>query len=943
MAKIELLTDANAFLDLLGKSGLVAPERLAEVRKSAAGQTDASALARQLIKEGTLTAWQAKQLLGQFSRLTVGKYRLLGQLGKGPMGRVYLAEHGQLNKKVSLKVLPTRFAAQPEMLERFLNEANRASALNHRNIIHIFDVGQDDESRYYLAMEYVEGKDIQRLVETGGAMQASRAIDLVRQAADGLAHAHEQGLTHGDLKPSNLIVDANGVLKILDLGLSELADNSAAGTGGEESTEAPTLAGLACRAPELLSGKRRSDVRSDLYSLGAILYYLLTGKPSARDDSDVASALLKVPGVVPELANLCDHLLASDPQDRPESAAHVVAALELAARALPSAEKASEKAQADRPAIGGAPKRPLVAKPLEIPAPGIEAGENTDQAETTSANPMAGFAIKTGRKRKSSPPATAAATSAAAPAAAGAPAPRTARAWPILPIALIGGGVLVLAAMVTVVVVLLNRGGTQPLAKATKPEAVRATKVETPAAAPESNPETNPEANPTADPDSAASTAPPSATVAKAPGEKAAPTKTGDTPAETKSGEKAPAPPGPTTTPAAAPAPTTPAPPAPDTDTKTTKAPAAEPKSEPAKTPPAPAPAPAPAAPAVNPFAGFATAVALPALEIMGKSAPEALAPATLGPVKIEPTALCIVQLKGGETAFKGKTKFLLEAADQGTAPRDWEFKIQSDKDPPRVIAKMSLKEDQLVFQWVEEATKLQAAPFLSNCVLALTAGTGTHQVALRKPVVVEPLAVQVDKGAVNETWNLESPPPGKQITVEFSLAGGAPKFKIDPKTELEAFKDATYLMAGNTDDALILGFKIDVSMPAKALKITAQPHYQLTGMAKPDRYVKATPGNLAQIAGSQIKAAQFETAAMKAAKNLNAELKKQRETQANQSLEAAQKGMAQIESLKELAKSLQEGGKLHFRAYFMADDTQVELINTGAAPPPPMPPAAQK
>jgi serine/threonine protein kinase len=941
MAKIELLTDASAFVDLLEKSGLLTPEELAEVRQSAAGQADASALARQLIKKEKLTSWQAKQLLGRYSRLTVGKYRLLGELGKGPMGRVYLAEHGTLNKRVSLKVLPARFGSQPEVLKRFLDEANRASALNHRNIIHIFDVGKEDEGRYYLAMVYVEGQDIQRLVEASGPMPASRAIDLVRQAAEGLAYAHEQGLTHGDLKPSNLIVDASGVLKILDLGLCELADCSSSGGSGEESTEAPSLASLAFRAPELLTSKRRSDVRSDLYSLGAVLYFLLTGKPPARDESDVAAALLKVGGVVPELANLCDHLLASDPQDRPESAAQVVAALELAQRAMPSAEKTADKSEPERPSPTVRSKRPLVARPLEEPSAAIGAAAEADQAVTASADSLAGFAIKTGRKRKSSPPVPSIAPPPAAPAAAAPPSSRSKRAWPIIPIAVIGGGVLVLVVMVAVVVVLLNRGGSQPVAKATTADTAPAAKADKPVETGESNPEANPETNPTAEP---ANATPPGAAgeksaTEKSATEKAGPAKTGDTPSNTKGTETAPAAPAPAPMPATpAPSPAaTPASPAPATDTKTTKTPASEPKPAAAKTAPAPAP------PAANPFAGFATVVALPALEVMGKSAPDALAPATLGPVKIEPAALCIVQLKGGDTAFKGKTKFLLEAANQGTAPRDWEFKIQSEKETPLVIATMSLKEDQLVFQWAEEATKQQAAPYLCNCLLSLSAGTGTHQVALRKPVVVEPLAAQVEK-PFNESWNLESPPPGKQITVEIGpLEGGAPKHKVDPKTELEAFKDTTYLLAGNTDDALILGFKIDVSMPAKALKIAAQPQYQLTGMPKPLRYLRTTPKELTGLAGSQIEAAQFATAATKAAKNLKPELKKQAETQASQALEVAQKGMAQVEQLKELVKSLQEGGKIHFRVYFMADDAQVDLINTGKSPPPPMPPVAKK
>ncbi|HZL89400.1 MAG TPA: serine/threonine-protein kinase [Pirellulaceae bacterium] len=946
MAKNESLTDTGAFVDHLDKSGLLTPEQMVQVRKSAAGQADASSLARQLVKNETLTAWQAAQILGRFTRLTVGKYRLLGELGKGPMGRVFLAEHGKLNKRVSLKVLPSRFSAQAEVLKRFLQEATRASALNHRNIIHLYDVG-DEEGRFYLAMEYVEGKDLQRQVEEGGPMPAQRAIDLARQAADGLSHAHEQDLSHGDLKPSNLLVDASGVVKILDLGLSELADSSTPVGAGEESTEAPSLASLAYRAPELLGDKRRSDVRSDLYSLGAILHFLLTGKPPARDNSDVAEGLLKVAGVVPELANVCDHLLASDPNERPESAAQVVAALELAQRALPTAEKAADKSPSDRQPAAVA-KRPLVAKPLEVASTTIVATEDADAAESPSVGPL-GFAIKTGRKRKSSPaPAVAASAPAASVVDKASASPRSKRAWPVIPIAVIGGGALVLAIMVTVVVVLLNRGGSQPVAKATRADAASAAKVSKPTKAseskPESNPESNPETNPIADSTGAASSTPPSNAGKGEPTEKGSPTKTSDTPAETKGSEKAPAEtkpmPMPATTTEATPPTATPG--ASTTDTKTTKAPASETKPEPAPTTPMPAPAPAPAA---NPFAGFATAVALPPLETMGKPAAEALNPVPLGLIKIEPTALCLVQLKGGQTAYKGKSSFLLEPANGGTAPRDWEIKFQSEKDPPVVVASLALKDDQLVFQWAEEATRQQSAPFLCNCALSLSAGTALHQVALRKPITAEPLAAQVDKGVFSETWNIESPPPGKQVTVEIGpLEGGAAKHKVDPKFELEAFKDTTYLMAGHADDALILGFKIDVAMPAKSLRISAQPQYYLTGMPKPDRYMKVTPKQLADFAAGRIKAAQFDTAATKAAKNLNAEEKKQRETQANQVLEAAQKGMAQIEQLKELAKSLPEGGKIHFRAYFMADDVKVDLINSGAPPaPPPMPPAAKQ
>jgi len=227
--------------------------------------------------------------------------------------------------------------------------------------------------------------------------------------------------------------------------------------------------------------------------------------------------------------------------------------------------------------------------------------------------------------------------------------------------------------------------------------------------------------------------------------------------------------------------------------------------------------------------------------------------------------------------------------------------------------------------------------------VLTMAAGAGTHQVALRKPLTVDPLATTVEKGAVSEKYNIEHAPSGKQIAVEIGpLEGGPAKHKVDPKMELEAFKDSTYVFAGNADDALLLGFKIDVSMSAKALQITAQPQFMLTGMPKPERYVKNTLNQLALRVGAGLQEANRNLEVTKQVKN--ADQKKKLEGIANNQLAMAQNAMAQVEQLKDIAKLLQEGGRLHFRAFYLADDARVELINTGGPPPtPPMPKPAAK
>jgi hypothetical protein len=204
----------------------------------------------------------------------------------------------------------------------------------------------------------------------------------------------------------------------------------------------------------------------------------------------------------------------------------------------------------------------------------------------------------------------------------------------------------------------------------------------------------------------------------------------------------------------------------------------------------------------------------------------------------------------------------------------------------------------------------------------------------MRKVVIVEPISAAVGKGTVNEKVMVEYAPSGKQIAVEFGpLEGGPPKHKIDPKLELSAFKDTTYLFAGNSDDALYLGFKIDVSMSAKTLQIVALPQYFIPGaMVKPDRFLRNTPAKLGDLVGAGLQQANFKANLAKQIKDNNK--KKKAEEMAKGEVDLAQKGMAQVEQLKEIAAAMDEGAKLHFRASYLAEDVKVELVNTGGPPP---------
>src|ERR1700730_13544444 len=177
-------------------------------------------LAGLFVHDGLLTHFQAEQImLGKWRRFTIGKYKVLERLGSGGMGAVYLCEHKLMRRRVAVKVLPAAKAADEASLQRFYREARAVAALDHPNIVHAYDIDQD-ENLHFLVMEYVDGASLQDIVKKTGPMDISRACHYLRQSALGLEHAHQAGLVHRDIKPGNIMVDRSGVVKILDMGLA---------------------------------------------------------------------------------------------------------------------------------------------------------------------------------------------------------------------------------------------------------------------------------------------------------------------------------------------------------------------------------------------------------------------------------------------------------------------------------------------------------------------------------------------------------------------------------------------------------------------------------------------------------------------------------------------------------------------------------------------------
>jgi eukaryotic-like serine/threonine-protein kinase len=299
----------------------------------------------------------------------LGPYEIVSPLGAGGMGEVYRARDERLKRDVAVKVLPASFSSDPDRLRRFELEAQAAGHLNHPNVLAIYDIGTHDGSPYVVA-ELLEGETLRDVV-AGGAIPLRNAIDYASQTAEGLAAAHEKGIVHRDLKPENLFLTKDGRVKILDFGLAKLMHPDPVSEPGAGATKDPTdtesgavMGTVGYMSPEQLRGTR-VDYRSDIFSFGAVLYELLSGRRAFHGDSvpETMNAILKdeppelsEPGrsIPPALARVVSHCLEKVPERRFHSLRDVVFALqEVEQPSSPSTvARAAGKARGSR-LVGG--------------------------------------------------------------------------------------------------------------------------------------------------------------------------------------------------------------------------------------------------------------------------------------------------------------------------------------------------------------------------------------------------------------------------------------------------------------------------------------------------------------------------------------------------------------------------------------------------------------
>ena len=287
-------------------------------------------LAQKLVQLGLLNSWQAQQLLAGRTKFNLGPYCIIDSIGSGGMGQVFKAVHGVMGRIVAVKVLP-RNKCTPEAIANFVRESRAQAKLDHPNLVRALDAGQDGNV-YYLVTEYVAGPDLRKLVRNGGPLGMESAASVVSQVAAGLQHAHERGVVHRDVKPGNVLVAADGVAKLSDLGLAGplVAD-------AEKDPRFGRIVGTAdYLSPDHIQDPWNPTPAWDIYSLGCTLYYAVTGKVPFPGGStaDKANAHCKLrpldprrlnPHVSPAFIDVMADMMAKNPAERTPSAAEVVA------------------------------------------------------------------------------------------------------------------------------------------------------------------------------------------------------------------------------------------------------------------------------------------------------------------------------------------------------------------------------------------------------------------------------------------------------------------------------------------------------------------------------------------------------------------------------------------------------------------------------------------
>jgi len=895
MAKLREVATTAELMKLLEESGILSAEQLRTAQATAAETNNCRLLARRLVAQDIVTRWQAGQLLVGWTRLCLGKYVLQSQIGRGDFGRLFVARHPQLDREVAIKTLSRRFTRYPKMVDQFLADARDVAALDHRNIVHVFDVDSCDD-QFYMVMEHVRGINLRQQVEQAGPLDMRAVGDYLSQAADGLTHAHHRGVVHRDLRPGNLMVDDKGVVKIVGWGVGRLVGMRRTLDSAAAERADPRDSGYA--APELCEGREAGDARSDVYALGCIAGYLLTGQDPpanavrgahAAEPTANAAKCTELPADVPDdFAAIVRRMLAADPAERFPSAAELAQALQPWTR--PGAETAPPPAlPASTPpseSFDWTPEKRVVARTAKPP-------EATADAAGRSLLPL-----------------------------------RRVPWWAVM---------AALAAAVTVIVgfaaVLVMRGSSQPEAAVDRhapehPEHV----VSTPPRVRKRDDSRPPRMDVDPEPPMPEGSPPAATTPPEVDALPAEPA-----PATPESAPQAASEPAPLPDPNADDAPPPPA--DADADTQT-----------PATTPPATTP---PAdEPLGNPWRDLPAAVDLPPVTDTADTAAP-LEPLVLGSLAAPWTDACRVTLLGGQTAGTRRgTQFALTPTARGSGP-SWQITLVDDKTPsaaPHNVARVWVDQDHLRFEWDAAAVELDSAGQLCNCVLRWTCDAQTHDLRLRTSQPAEPLRIDLKKQATVANTRVPASPDAKQVRFQVTLVE-------DPLPRYYTLSPTEPIAVGS-DAKLQISLGPDAE--SQVLVLELMPELKTVFRLKCEAYFRVSPDaslevlTTKRVAGAELQVAQNqELANQLAQQKRNAVINtastdplykgRQEEMQKAAALLAECTRMTEnMAALAEIRTAVAVGAAIHYRAFFLVDDCEVELLRTGPEAAPDQPETRQ-
>jgi tRNA A-37 threonylcarbamoyl transferase component Bud32 len=886
----------DELLAVLERSKLLKPEQLAEAQSLAKEAQDPTVLAKTLVRQGMLTRWQAGQLLVGRSTFFLGKYKLIELLGKGGMGSVFLGEHVMMNRRVALKIIPRHIGKDPAGLERFLAEARTIASLDHPNIVQAYSVDNESDL-YYLVMEYVDGLDLQRLVEAEGRLDFASAVDYVRQAADGLAHAHARKMVHCDIKPSNLIVNPHGVVKILDMGLARLAGPEQ--LNGEASEQDERILGTVdYMAPEQALHTADFNHRADIYSLGCTLYFLLTGhapfptgtlperilKHQTQQPPDIS---VERPDTPQSLIDICKKMMAKKPADRYQTAAEVSGVLagwrpgEHRVKRVLTLKKAEPIDELPGPDVLGMDLSEMFRKGIGLstttPLKGRKGPETRSERIKAALRPLLSTPLRL--------IATISITAAAL-------------------VMLVIGGVLLLG----------DKNPTVAQAEIGNRTAKRTEVPDTGQIPDSEKAKSDNHDNPKLNGAEAVSLA--------------------------KEGPAPPAPPGPSEqnppdmgSANAGPS-SIPSPP-PDEQAATTSQPqtpvvdnaqANTAQTEPDASEPAP----------VEPFKDLLKSVDLPDI---GKSLSQSNLnnkTASLGNVVLPPGAVLQLGLIGGIKAVKGTDTISMQSMP-GAAPPLWQISVEAapktDGDPPQMteIAQLRLNGANLTFNWMPGATPAYAEALKKCGVLASVRGQQQF-VQLCRPVVSKPLLLDFETNAAAANLHIDSLADVHDLFVQITEREGPfPENSLQPSDTLEVQSDDKNEIALVFSDPKFADFNLKITAEigkSQKLDVKATAFYKIPGLqlkkfnAKDaERYLNDYTETQKRIQANYDKMPKGNPARAKAGEKLE-QLKKQVDF---------------LQDLSGLCQMLNKQGKLHYSVFILYGNTyKVELYTTQAPPPEP-------